>query len=803
MKPFVIAALVFAVSMVGSPSSGAEDVPADTEETEATEDVSEDESATREFNEPVDEILVTANKREQSIQDVPISMKALTGEFLEDAGLTDFSRLQQYVPNVKINGVTDTRGTIIRIRGIGSVGSNSGIDPSVGVFIDGIYQGRTGMSVGDLLDVERVEVLRGPQGTLYGKNTAAGAINIYSKRPTYDWDATIEGVVGNYDQYETRASVNIPIIEDLMATRFSAYWVNRDGFDKNTFTGDDINDANKMGAKLRTVFDFTDNFSVLVTGDYGYENTECCVPDIITYEGFASLHPSTTFQTVSALPGNPPLEKADPFDRKVSVDREPRNRVNVQGLSLDATYEFGDVPLIADSTLNFLSSYRKYSSDSAFDGDFSVYDVVYAYTNTDLHQYSGELRLTSPSGGWLEYQTGLYFFHQNQTTVDRNGFEMDFSDLFPFATMPTSNINDNNHQTNSYAAFGQATVKPFEFVSLTGGIRYSYEHKTRVGSMISNSVIEAPPVSGPPIFQDQSRRVTDWSPMAALRIFPTEDTMIYGSVARGFKSGGFNQLRTLVGVPGEVEDEKSTNYEVGLRTTWFDGRLTLNGTMFYTDYEDFQVQTFDGGGINVLNAGTFQSYGFEADVIAVPLPDLVLQSSIGYNQTEYETFPLGEQTVEQRTLATSADPLGFLFGNLLCQGGLLGGLSAVDCSQDLAGEVLDSAPRLTISNSIQYQHLLPGVPIEWFIRGEYNYTSKQWLAQDLDGNLKQAHTKLVNLRTGFRSDKDEFNWELTFWVQNLTDEHYNVAAFDVPTLNGYAGVNAEPRKFGVTFRLDI
>jgi iron complex outermembrane receptor protein len=802
----------------------------------ATDEESEESGPAAAPQEDVEVLLVTATKREESIQEVPVSVAALDSGFLADSGTTEFSQIQQYVPNLVINPVTDTRGTTIRIRGIGSTGTNSGIDPSVGVFIDGVYQGRAGMSVADLLDVERVEVLRGPQGTLYGKNTAAGAINVISRRPNYEWQADLEGVFGNYSNYETRASVNIPIVDQRIASRLSGYWVTRDGFDTRLnvdrddpeivvnegdtnltpkqlqpwFEDGRVNDANKWGVKGRFLFDVTDALSFLVTGDYSYEDTKCCVADIITFEGFPTLDNNLNFTRQPPVPPGPGLPTplraggrrptgtgirlppSGAFDNVLSADVDPGNKIEIGGVAVDAMWDLGDVPLIADSSLNLIGAWRTYSSDSIFDGDFSYYNAVKAFTETSLNQYSAELRLVSPSGGFVEYQLGFYFFHMSHDTLDRNGFQGDWTNLFTIFP-PTVNFNDNTHETFSYAGFGQASLNLSDKWSLTGGLRVTYEEKTRVGSNRSSTKgIDIPPIIGPDINKDEERDVTNLSGKISLRYFATEDAMIYGSFSSGFKSGGFNQLRTKEGVEGEFDDEESLNFEIGTRTSWFDQRLTLNGTVFYTDYDQFQAQTFDGISIDVRNAGSLRSYGIEAELALEPADGLIFGSAIGWNVAEYTDFKQGEMTAEQRYFAALP--------------GSPASCSGSDCVQDLTGEVLDNAPHWSVNAFGQYDFPLPSIPVNLFIRGEYTYTSGRYLAQDLDRNLFQPGTHVVNLRGGFKSDWQArqiglSGWELIGWVRNLTDEGYNVIGFDVPTLNGFAGVNAPPRQYGVTVRL--
>ncbi len=324
----------------------------------------------------VEEITVTATRREESLQDVPVSITALDSGFLQDSGLTQFKEIQKFVPNLQIIGGTDTRSTSIRIRGIGSVGTNAGIDPSVGLFIDGIYQGRAGMSMNDLLDIERVEVLRGPQGTLYGKNTAAGLIHVITKRPSYEYEVFAEGIFASYDQFDGRTSVNVPIVDGSVATRMSMYRAVRGGWDKNIFDGEDVNDADKWGLRNQWLFDFHESVSLLVSGDYSKEKTDCCVADIISYEGDSLLwqgpnpvpagyrwNRNRNFAKMDGffnepLPTPPPdpsgngegnwtgryiapedakprLRNFNTFDERVDVDVDPKNEVQIWGVHAD------------------------------------------------------------------------------------------------------------------------------------------------------------------------------------------------------------------------------------------------------------------------------------------------------------------------------------------------------------------------------------------------------------------------------------------------------------------------------------
>ncbi len=812
----------------------------------------------------VEEITVTATRREESLQDVPVSITALDASFLKDSGLTQFKEIQKFVPNLQIIGGTDTRSTSIRIRGIGSVGTNAGIDPSVGLFIDGIYQGRAGMSMNDLLDIERVEVLRGPQGTLYGKNTAAGLIHVITKRPSYEYEVFAEGIFASYDQFDGRTSVNVPIVDGSVATRMSMYRAVRGGWDKNIFDGEDVNDADKWGLRNQWLFDFHESVSLLVSGDYSKEKTDCCVADIITYEGdsllwgggnpprpqvaqynqnrnFAKLDgffnerlpTDSPFRTDGNLTGRyiapedakPELRNFNTFDERVDVDADPKNEVQIWGVHADL-----ELALPYDLRLNWLSAYRSFDTDSRFDGDFSQYDAVLAFNDEELQQVSSELRLVSPTGGLLDYTAGFYFYWQDHDTLGRLGYEQDFADIFirtqnrddppnSLAYQPVNNVDQANWQTYSYAGYGQLNLNLGEWARLTGGIRYTHERKTREGSQICNSILNAPPVCGPDIIQDDERTANNVSGLASLQLFPMDDVMVYASFATGFKSGGFNQLRTAQEVDPEFDDEEAFSYELGLRSSWFDRMLTFNLTGYFTDYDDFQAQSFTGTSITIRNAGSFYSAGFESDLVVVPLPELIWRTAIGFNWTEYQDFDEAENTVENIVAIARDSPFVDNDGNVVpaalaplafgtnCDARPERFPEGCSIAQDLEGKRLDNAPRWTISSNVQYEVPVFSLPFRWTFRTDFSFRSSLYLTQDLDSNLKEDPVSLLDFRTGLRADPGEglvdgqVGWELIFWVTNVLDQHYNVSGFDVPVLSGFAGIRGPPRQFGGTVRL--
>lgn len=752
---------------------------------------------------PVEELVVTAQKRAQDIQDVPISMTALTSQFIEDSGLTSVLDMSQYIPNVQINSVTDSRSTAIRIRGIGSDGNNAGIDSSVGVFIDGVFMGRSGASaITDLIDTERIEVLRGPQGTLYGKNTAAGAINVVSKKPVMDvWEGLIEGQLGNYQNRQIRGAFNIPAIEDFAAFRLSGYYVDRGPFDE-FLTGGGVNDTNRAGVRLRGLFNLTEDLELLVWADYGREDNKCCVADIITYDGFPNLDVVFSEQFAQGIDGIGSLEEAtgrrlptaDPFDRMVDGSQDPVNQVDIWGVAGEMNYD------IEDYVVTWLNAYRQFNSYSELDGDFSQYNAVFQTTNERFEQFSSELRLTSPYGENLEYVLGLFFYYSQDRTRGETGIAEDYflasntlRNTFlalgdPDGDGQVSNVDSNVHKTWSYAFFGQGSYHINDQWDITIGLRGTYEVKSRSGSQLSGfTAVDAGPF-GPDRYADESLSVFNLSPMGALQYYPTEDSMVFLKAARGFKSGGFNQLRTTGGLNTQFDDEKATDAEIGFRTAWYDRMITVNGTFFYTWYDDFQSQQFDGNSFTVTNAGNLETYGFETDVLFIPHPMFLGGFAAGYNHARYTDFDgapcTSEQAFQERVEA----------GNLV---------APTNCTQDLTGQPLDNAPEWTVSTYAQFTSPIGDMPVvDWpllgYLRAEYAYRDTTYLAQDLDVNLIQPSVNLVNLRGGIRTEDD--HWELTLWASNLLNEGYNLVGIDVPIISGYAGINGPPRTYGATLR---
>ncbi|CAA0125120.1 Pesticin receptor [Halioglobus japonicus] len=771
----------------------------------------------------LEEVVVTANRRVESIQEVPMSVTAFTSDFFKNSGVTNLAELDQYTPSLKITQGTDSSSQSIRIRGIGSVGTNAGIDPSVGLFIDGVYQGRAGMSIGDLMDIQRVEILRGPQGTLYGKNTAAGAISIITKPPSPEgFESEVELMYNSDERGEIHAMVNVPFGESGHAMRLTGYGIDGEHLYENKFNGEGLNDANKWGVKSRILFDTgakttDDGFGeFLLTMDYNKEDTDCCALAVIDYSGFSTLgvpstdNPSAAYQqklgkdaqgrqifqytSFEDTVGFAPPANSDPFDDDYWIDAPIHNKVEVGGIALEWNKDIAH-----ENTLTFINAWRHFNSDSGFDGDFTAYDAVNGSQKYTFNQYSSELRITSPGGETLDYQGGLYAFYSDLDSTGRFAQSALLTSITPFLgpLFPegTLNIDDNNYKTTSFAAFGQVVWNISDKFSTTFGLRYTYEQKDFNGSQISDpkSDLTIPPIVGPDVYLDETRNDDDFSPTLIGRYFFTPDIMTYASISRGFKSGGFNQRRELEGRNGEFDPETATNYEIGWKTSTDDRRLQFNGTFYFVDYDDFQAQSFDGSTFTVTNAGAMQSYGAELDLVFVPIADVIVGSAIGYNKAEYKDFKNGQCTVDQAITEYYEGPNGPVFlGNQSLPPGVI-----TTCVQDLEGEPIDNAPEWTVSSYVQYERDLPA-DLVGTARLEHTFTDSYYLDQDLDPTLENPSVDLVNLR--FTLSNMENSWEVAVWGRNILDKEYYNFGIDAPVVGGFVGAVAPGAIYGVTVR---
>lgn len=461
-------------------------------------------------NTELEEVVVYAQKREQSIMEVPISVSSYSAESLEQAKVRDMTDLSQISPSVSIDTSTGASDTAIYIRGMGTSGNNAGFEQSVGIFIDGVYRGRPGSAMSDYVDIEGIEVLKGPQGTLFGRNTSAGVISVRTARPSYDTGGNVEISFGNYGYKQVRAGVTGALVEDQLAYRLSGSWHERDGFLDNPFTGEESNNRDRYSLRGQLLWDISDDASLRLIFDKSHSDESCCAATPLFYGPAQDGIDAVDGVGFSRLPASPYAYAGIPssagslrdvFDRKFSSNIPYIDKVDDQGISAELNWDLGE------TSLTMIASSRNYENFQQLDADHSSADILTRVQNFDNDEKSFEIRWASNGANTVDWTVGAFVFDQ----------EIDFSSPLPFgedlraygdilggggisaaefgrdlllgAAGPTATGNKffgangkggsgNDYSAESIAFFGQATWNISDDLSLTFGLRYSDEEKS-------------------------------------------------------------------------------------------------------------------------------------------------------------------------------------------------------------------------------------------------------------------------------------------------------------------------------------
>ena len=680
----------------------------------------------------IEVIEVIADRRARSVQDVPIAVTALSREAIENEGLADLEDLGYATPALSVSKFYKGAPQIY-LRGIGSNQRGAGGDPSVGLFIDDVYVGRAAAAEFDYVNIERIEVLRGPQGALYGKNVVGGAINVITAEPGPEPYGEVELSAGNYRALHLRGQVNAPLSPGVYANlAFGAR--NRDGYIDNAFTGSDLNNENSQTLRGQVLLDGAPG-SLRLTADYTRDRA------------LGLGRESRDFLFAAASP-----------DRyRVEQDLDGFEHRDVWGLSAQARTRtpFGE--------LLSITAYRAAEYDGLFDLDglnpgatrLSLAQRI----AEDAEQFSWELRLNSAISAALDGVFGLYAFREE---VER---------LTGAIVGRASQANEQFNITTSYAAFGHAAWAFAPRWSLNLGGRLTYEEKDHRNTLLALGEAYLP--SGNPdeiVFAGHiDASWSNFSPQATLEFSAGEDVFLYGVLSRGFKSGGFSEQPTSqLAAETPTDQEIATNYEIGAKTEWFDGRLRVNGAGFYIDYEDLQVSQFipdpdnpDAPGLVVLrNAATASSRGFELEWSVLPSSYLALSGHYAYVDARYDEFIDGAGRDNSGRQLTRHPRHQFFI--------------AADTWRDLAGGATISA-RLSVS-----------AQSEVFIDPENNPIARI------------PPYELVNARIAYEWSN---GFEAALWARNLLDTYYEQHVFDVPANSqGRVAVVGQPLMFGVQFR---
>jgi iron complex outermembrane recepter protein len=607
------------------------------------------------------EIVVTATKTgETQLQNTPIAISAFSADQLAQSSLSNVKDLAGYVPNLSIS--QSTTYALIFIRGIGSTNVNGGSDPSTTVQVDGVYMGRPFAQFADFLDVQRVEVLRGPQGTLYGRNAVGGTINVVSRQPTDSFEAQERVSVGNYKSFDNQFYVSGPLVPGTVTGSISASYSRHDPYIENIIsTGNDIFDGNSGGVRGQLRITPTEGIAATTRADIhlSHERTE----------SFSKLN----------APFDPVTDSILGDYSKVALNMPNHDRVQSWGVAEDLSFD-----LTSQLTVKSLSAYRKNINRVNIDSDDSEQSITHVFQGEDQDQTSQELSLVG-NFGRLTFVTGLYYLHEKvNTIVTVQVFGPGVARSFQPAT-----------DTDAYAAYTQGTYKFTDTIGLTLGVRYTGETKS-IDQFVGTYRAASGALLGAPITFSRKDRFHGTTPKVGLQWTPLEDLMVYASATRGYKSGGFNFSATSATTAG-FQPEDVWSYEIGTKTEWLEHRLRANLTAFKYNYTNLQEFLATAPGVAVIaNAAQARIKGVELELAAKPLKGLELSANLAWLDAKYTSYP-------NAPLPQSLGPF----------------------SVDATGNSLDNSPPYSASVAAQYTWMVAGGS-STYARSEYLWQDRQF-----------------------------------------------------------------------------
>ena len=877
-------------------------------------------------------IVITATRRSEALSDVPLAVSAVTAETLKNSGATDIRALTQVSPSLLVSSTSSEAGAgVARIRGVGTVGDNAGLESSVAVFIDGVYRSRTATGLTELGPIDRIEVLRGPQGTLFGRNASAGLIHIITAKPKFQREIYGEATIGNFNLRRIEGGVNAPL-SDSIAVRLDGVYQSRDGFLKDVISGDRVNDRNRWLLRGQILYQPTDNFSVRIIGDYTKRNEECCAAVYLPGEDKIRTGPNTYLPANSSIlrilngrgssdNGLGAIINDDPYDREVSITpgRSYNSDVVDYGISAEINYDFGSVEMTS------ITAYRFNDYERGQDADFNNLDILYRDGSggaaNRFKTFTQELRFQGKAfGDRLDWLVGGFYSAENLRVKDNLAYGADYSRyanclvaqnfaaatgqaalvaptnptcfnpavagvvigflpvaqqgafaafarLGPFAGASFTNSGFTNlsiasggglrtfsgvavddeyvQKDNNFALFTHNIFSITDRVKLTLGARYTWDKKrlnVDLNDANSNSLCAffaaaipslqtipcvIPSVAGGSFSDSDTKREGKLSGTVVLSWKPIDQILLYASASRGYKAGGFNLDRASLprsGGNGAVlpsarvsslrfDPEINTAFELGMK--YNGGRIDANFAVFRQDFEDFQLNTFNGINFEVANVNScpdivgsdtdnssvtgfcdgkvksgVRSQGAELEIYTRPFRDARFNFGLTYVQTKYRNDLVGSS--------------GQALSNQLFQ---------------LPGQNLSNAPEFVATTSFSYTPPIGSSGLRALFYVDARHSGTFNTGSDLDIEKTQKSFDVVNARIGLRGPDNM--WAVEVWSQNLFNQNYKQVAFDVPlqgscTQNGalnnfcsptpgrstqlFGAFLGEPRTYGLTLR---
>jgi iron complex outermembrane receptor protein len=725
----------------------------------------------------VDEIVVTATKRSERLIDVPVAVTALSGDTLSDQQISGVSTLQQLVPSLTFTQSTNDLNNNVRIRGIGTALFNVGLESSVSFVVDGVVLSRQGQGFQDLIDIERIEVLRGPQGLLFGKNATAGVINVVTKRPTNTLTFDGEAVVAEQDEYRLRASVAGPLADGI-GFRLTGFWNDVGGHVRNVANGRDYNGGESRGLRGKLDIDASDKLNLLLTADYRKSTADCC-----QFQARSFVNPVAVAAFLPVVPG--------PTNTQVANDARTFNDTEQWGASLEANLSLGD------HTLTSISAYRTWDFANNIDVDglnnprpLALLPLVASGIGqfnlnggqTDIRQFSQELRVASPGGRFLEYVAGLYYFHLD---LDRS-FQRRVFFCLPGgangvlvagqpcnAPQPRSTFHDANTKTENLAAFGQLTANLTDRLALIGGFRVQREDVSYRGNRPGTGLVAGDIGLLGASVGAASVRDEDFSGRLGAQYSFARNAQAYATYTEGYKGRGYDvEVTANFATQQPVRPETVAAYELGFKGATADGRMSANVALFRQKYTDLQVQaTTLVNGLNTFvqtNAGSSVSKGVELEVALRPTDRLTFNGGFTFLDANVNTTGTNCSLAQTATVLApgSAQPLNSCFR--------FSTEAAAANRQNIDDGKLPNAPKYRLNVGGRYEAPVSGA-MSAFVQASLNLQSDVLFSLDQDPATRQDGYATVDASVGLK--QADGRYQLTLFVKNLFDQSYATSIF--------------------------
>ncbi len=746
------------------------------------------------------EIVVTAQKREQNIQKVPISITALSADMIRDRTIVNLTDMAKATPNLSYLSDGTLKNNAPSIRGVFSPGSDqAGMDTPMAVYVDEVYMGTTVGQNFALYDIERIEVLRGPQGTLFGRNALSGLMNVVTPTPGNTATGYAEATYGNYDLVRIRAGLSGPLVEDKLSAGISASFSDRSGYVTNRFTGNDVNDEGNFGIRGKFVITPQEDVEIIFSADYRDVDQTTRTYDIA---GFNTV-PGFLF-----APFGPAEVDTDPFDRNISQDFEGRETLEEFGAS--ATINIG----FDGFTFKSISAYRTHDYFQSYDADNTEIAITIRETPEEMDSFFQEFRFTSDPSDTLDWIVGFNYYHQetinefssalnNTTLVDNrlvstllpagtNGLPpqgfLDFlagvgalpvADTLAFLQLisvlvppfgDTRSTGETN--LNSYAGFANAVYHVNDKLNIDIGVRYTTENKDFAYEQTTTTGNSFFGLTAVPAFTDQ-QSFNSFTPAIGFDYAVNEDAMVYGKASKGFKSGGFNDGFDS-NPEAAFEEEEMWNYEIGSKSTFLDGRAQVNIAGYIMNWKNVQniFTSIPPGGIfprrQIDTAGDIEIKGVEIETIFQFSQELQIRAALGVVDAQFSSV---------------SDRFAALGGEV--------------------GSPVENVPDYTLSGGFTYTHQL-GNDGSITLSGNVEHRSETPLTLVEVGvpNIQPSYT-LIDAGLIYKSAEE--NWSIQVWGKNLTNKKYVTALFDVDN-NAASPIGAAyhslgiPRTYGATLR---